>query len=127
MQEDFEIYIHKATLDDVSAWLTSLFPGLEKTTGDKTKTHRFKAHWNNELLPITVIERAAKPGFTSVWFDSGNTPWESDKACALAAFAALQKPVRCNPAFWQEGDDPDLWLEINAEGEQSVIWRTEDN
>ncbi|HET8705525.1 MAG TPA: hypothetical protein VFM46_04400, partial [Pseudomonadales bacterium] len=61
------------------------------------------------------------------WFDSATTPWQADKECALAAFSFFQKPVRCNPEFWQEGDDPDLWLEINADGEKSVIWQTEEN
>lgn len=127
MQEDFEIYIKKADLDEVSNWLKTVFPVLEQQESANRKTHRFQAFWNEQPVPITVVEKAAKTDFTSIWFDTEHTPWSSDRECALAAFAFFQKPVRCNPEFWQEGDDPDLWLEIAADGEKNVIWQTEEN
>lgn len=119
---DIEIYLKDTGADAVLAWLATRFsdaPGRARPAG--------KRQWQLEVghggarIPVLVIEEAS-PGFVSLWFDSTTTPWPDDIACAREVHAVFGKEVRATPGSWQEGDDPDLWWRINAEGEGLVQW-----
>ncbi len=73
-----------------------------------------------------VVLNAGRTGFTSIWIDSKDTPWANDVEMGRAAFAALNTEVRCVESAWTSGDDPDQWLQINADGEQIIQWVTEE-
>lgn len=119
---DIEIYLRDTPADTIISWLKERFP-----QSDEPAKSTAKRQWQITLLhgdhslPVLIIENA-NPGFTSLWIDSGNTPWADDIACAREAHAALGKEIRATPGSWQEGDDPDLWWHINASGEGLIQW-----
>jgi hypothetical protein len=120
---DIEIYLAHTPAQAVLDWLNERFPGSDaqkpRPAGKKQWKHRL-VH-GEAVLPVLVIEDAA-PGFTSVWFDSPETPWADDIACAREAFARFGTEVRATPGSWREGDDPDLWWKLDAGGEGTLHW-----
>lgn len=121
---DIEIYLQDTTASTVFLWLAARFPDAEKKPPKPAgkKQWRLQIRNDNHLIPVLVIEDAS-PGFTSVWFDSSNTPWDSDMACAREAHAHFNTEVRATPGSWTEGDDPDLWWHINTKGEGLLHWQ----
>lgn len=121
---DIEIYLAQTDAQAVLDWLNERFPGSEarkpRPAGKKQWRHLLVQ--GEATLPVLVIEDAV-PGFTSVWFDSPDTPWADDIACAREAFARFGTDVRATPGSWQEGDDPDLWWHLDATGEGLITWQ----
>lgn len=124
MQPDIEIYLLSCPTERIIRWLEQDFSVIDmhKPSDIVTKLH---LEHNGEVIPVTILEKAAGKRFTSIWFDSDKTPWGNDTECSKCAFEALECEVRCNYQGWQEDgqEDPDLWWHINAEGEGPFIWR----
>ncbi|GHE22354.1 hypothetical protein [Halomonas urumqiensis] len=116
---DIEIYL--ATIDRASldAWLGETLNAEPLAPAGKQKW-RTRGTLEGHEIPVLWMEKAAD-GFSSLWFDSAFTPWESDQDCALAAAAHLGCKVRCSLGGWQPGDDPDRFLEIMPDGSQAAI------
>lgn len=121
---DIEIYLQQTSADAVLGWLVQRFPeaGGKPAKPAGKKQWRLVVRYEGQDIPVLVIEEAS-PGFTSLWFDSTQTPWENDMACAREAHAHFRTEIRATPGSWQEGDDPDLWWHINAQGEGMVSWQ----
>lgn len=118
---DIEIYVHRCSLKKISAWLESTFERVE-TAGSKGNTHRFTASHAGHSIPVTVIEKAA-PGYSSIWFDSDQTPWPRDLDCARQALPQLNCEIRCIASGWSEGDEPDEWWSVSQDVEQKIPWQ----
>ena len=121
--DDLEIYVEGDPLETIEAWLLSCFPEGEVQRKSK-KGFRFQGNHNQQSTPITVVKNAGQTGYTSVWVQNRNTPWNNDVEMARAAHKALQISVRCIESAWQKGDDPDQWYEITAAGEGIITWKT---
>lgn len=120
---DIEIYLQQTSAEAVLAWLNQRFPAGGKAAKPAGKKQwRLQVQHEGEDIAVLVIEEAS-PGFTSVWFDSPHTPWESDMACAREAHAHFGTEIRATPGSWDEGDDPDLWWHINTQGEGLLHWQ----
>ncbi|WCN08464.1 hypothetical protein [Marinomonas mediterranea] len=124
MQADIEIYVLSCPTETIVEWLSQSFK-VQSTTSESDTSLTLKLLHNNHIIPVTILEKAAGKRFTSIWFDSPNTPWKNDMECAKSAFEVLQSEVRCNFQGWQEAgeEDPDQWWRINANGEGPYIWR----
>jgi len=124
MQPDIEIYLLSCPTEQIIRWLEQDFSVNEVRTSNDASI-KVTLTFNGNTIPVTILEKAAGKRFTSVWFDSDQTPWESDMDCARHAFEKLNCEVRCNYQGWQEDnqDDPDLWWRINDNGEGPYIWR----
>lgn len=116
---DIEIYLNRPVLADVIGWLDRRFGLLETRTRANTITCRLKQH----DIQCAIVENAAEGRFTSVWFKSPDTPWESDRDCALEAFDELGVEVRCSSGSWQDDNDEPGWLEITRHGESTIDWQ----
>ncbi len=117
---DIEIYIKQRSVEKIVSWLETLFDTLEQTAHNG-KTTRFNARGNGHTIAITVINKATKE-FSSVWFDSDQTPWARDLDCARQALSQLDTEIRCIASGWTEGDEPDEWWSVTTEGEQKIQW-----
>ncbi len=124
-QPDIEIYLKDADLPDVSAW-------LERALGPCGDWHRqgqvYKATARRgaDDLSLTWLPKAVG-AWHSLYIDSAATPWEDDRACARAAFAALGVEIRCATGGWSEDEEDeaaDRWVKVDAEGEREFVWRT---
>lgn len=113
---DIEIYIKRPALDDVIAWLDRRFS--VKGTAQQGDTVMCML----EGFQCAIVEDAVKGGFTSVWFKSADTPWATDRDCALEAAREFGLEVRCSTGSWQEDDEGPEWLRITPEGESVVDW-----
>lgn len=123
MQPDIEIYVLSCPTDSIIQWLSNRFKASEVHSNGLNTSLTLST--DKALIPVTIIEQAAGKRFTSIWFDSEHTPWETDVDCAKDAHAALGCEVRCNYQGWQESgeEDPDQWWRINTQGEGPYIWR----
>ena len=122
-QPDIEVYIKECSIEAIIDWLNSVF--------DEVKTHDplDKASINltciagNNSIPLTLYTGAAGKLYTSLWFQSENTPWETDIDCAMALANALGNEVRCATNSWVESDDSESqWWKVTREGKTMVNW-----
>ncbi|MGM1051805.1 MAG: hypothetical protein ACQEXO_05360 [Pseudomonadota bacterium] len=115
---DIEIYLAKPPLDALNQWLGAAI-GAEPLAPAGKGQWRTLGHHDGADIPVLLVEKAAD-GFTSLWFDSSHTPWESDADCARAA-AQLGCEVRCSLGSWHPGDDPDRFLQLLPDGSEAEI------
>lgn len=123
-QPDIEIYLLSCPNEKIIAWLENHFSILEQKQLNAEMLALTISDGTNKIK-VQILEQAAGKRFTSVWFDSNKTPWESDIDCARDAYKHLNCEIRCNAAGWQEtGDeDPDQWWHINQYEEGLLIWK----
>jgi hypothetical protein len=133
IQTDIEVYIKSVSPDAIKAWLESVTASLDV----QSSTPKRQAYWATFIQPAgaksetldkhkefeIIVLSKVQSNFSSVWFNTKNTPWASDKTCAQAAFEYFQSAVRCVASGWQEGDAPDQWLHIDAAGEDTIDWQ----
>ena len=118
---DIEIYIKQQTVEQIVTWLQSRFADLTPTQ-KKGNTHHFKAQHEGHSIAVMLIYQAAKD-FSSLWFDSSQTPWATDLDCARQAQQQLGTEIRCIASGWNEGDEPDEWWSVTNNGENKILWR----
>lgn len=123
MQTDIEIYVLSCPTEKIINWLESTFT-LVKKSAPSSLCSKVTVIMNDHDVEITILEQAAGKRFTSIWFNSDQTPWENDITCAKQAFNALNCEVRCNFQGWEEEgeQDPDQWWRINSYEEGPFIW-----
>tara|TARA_R110001583_G_scaffold23129_2_gene85915 strand:- start:33 stop:422 length:390 start_codon:yes stop_codon:yes gene_type:complete len=118
---DIEIYLKQQSIEKITDWLTAIFEQCD-TLGKRGHTHNFRVTYQGISIPVTVIDRASKE-FTSIWFDSPDTPWALDLDCARQAQQQLTTEVRCIASGWKEGDEPDEWWSLTEQGENLILWQ----
>ena len=113
MQTDIEIYIKSASPDAIKLWLEICTSRLDVQSSNPKR----QAYWatfadaNNQQAEFEIIV-----------LNKVQSNWANDKACAQEAFEHFQSTVRCVVSSWQEGDAPDQWLSIDAQGESTIDW-----
>jgi hypothetical protein len=133
---DIEIYVKRVETDEIVRWLSEYFEIIEGhhshltvpfsgEPGATMITLRYPDSDPTSHLHCTIVEKAVKGGFTTVWFKSNQTPWKSDAECAEAAFDFFNVEVRCSTGGWQNGDeDTGGWLRFTKDGQSIVNWLT---
>ncbi len=122
---DIEIYVMNTSVEDILSWIGNTMTMIEPPKRQGAVI-RLQGKLEQHLIPVTITPGAAGKKFTSIIFDSAETPWVSDIDCARAAFRYFGNEVRCSASGWVEEeaeDAPDMWWKINAEGEIKINWR----
>lgn len=121
---DIEIYVKNRSLTAIENWLVSLDESFSPSTSQDSdkSSHQYSLIIAGNTIPVFIHERAAGKAWTSVWFQSGQTPWIKDLDCARIAAAALETQVRCIATGWQNGDDPDEWWKVEDQTEVLIQW-----
>ena len=121
-QPDIEIYIKDISIEMIEQWLCEIFGpvSLPKTNG---KPINLKVGTEPEL-PLMITPNAAGKAFTSIWFQSDQTPWQSDETCAQAFLAFHDGEVRCSATSWQEEEDEssEQWLCMTRNEKRLIRW-----
>ena len=112
---DIEIYLKRVTTDEVLPWLKEVFGEVEVIRTEPN------TQCNLGGIACTITEQVAKGGYTSVWFESDQTPWPTDRDCAHQAYQYFKTETRCSTGGW-EGEDDGGWFRITDKGEQVVNW-----
>lgn len=125
---DIEIYLEKVKYEQVLPWLENVFDELtllKKKKGMPKNAQPVSLLWQGSKIFSVVFENVV-PGYTSVWMDSRELPWENDQQCAEKAAEFFNCKVRFVTDSWQQQQDPDAWIQIDENGELSEItWKTE--
>lgn len=116
---DIEIYLAKAPVEALNEWLGEAIGADPLAPAGKGKW-RARGQLAGNEIPVLLVERAAD-GFASLWFDSAQTPWSNDAACARSAARHLGGEVRCSLGGWQPGDEPDRFLQVLPDGREAEI------
>lgn len=123
-QPDIEIYVREAGVDELRHWLEQRLGPLTAAPSRGPMSH-FSVEANGVRIPVRITTGAVGKAWTCVWLDSPDTPWADDLACARDCHAVLGREVRCAAGGWQEGDDPDAFIRLDAEGERVISWKTD--
>ncbi len=123
IQPDVEIYAKRVAIRDILEWITHYFSiDEQKTVGSTLKVTLTR---NGTSMTCTIAENVAKGGYTSIWFDSSNTPWRTDEECAQQAFDHFQVEIRCSVNGWTpENGDTGGWYRFTGSGKTVVNWLT---
>lgn len=118
---DIEIYVKQVKPAAIENWLRQHFDIVRHESKDHS--HRLTLSSDDDTtIECLMVENAVK-GFTSIWFKSADTPWQTDRDCALDAATALDCEVRCSTGPWHEGsEDQGAWLQITDQGESRINW-----
>lgn len=123
MYPDIEIYIKKPDPEEIVAWLQQALGETTYHGTVKTGLHHYSVQYQDKALPVMIFPKAAGKAYTSVWFDTPDTPWQDDLDCAKAAADFLKTEVRCTRGGWSESQDPDEWLKVTDQGVEEIIWK----
>lgn len=122
MQNDIEIYLRDTSDADICQWLHGVFGNAPTAQSGGRAARRYRIVAGEVVINLLLVQQGS---WTSVWFDSARTPWANDLECAQDAVVKLGQTARCTDGGWQEGDDPDRFLEVTEDGVSTVIWRDE--
>jgi len=120
---DIEVYVKECNALQLYDWLKS-------NVGDVSPPHKSKDNikttltWQSSQIPVLIQERVVGKAWTSIWFDSDETPWATDLDCARQISKELSVQTRCILSGWNEGDEPDEWMKIHNDHEEKISWQT---
>ncbi|PRY63078.1 hypothetical protein B0H98_10983 [Vreelandella songnenensis] len=116
---DIEVYVASVSHETLNAWLAEALLASPLSPAGKGKWKTRGTHQGEEV-PVLLVENAAD-GFSSLWFDSAQTPWATDQECAQHAAVALQTEIRCSLGGWHPGADPDRFWQVLPDGREGAI------
>ena len=123
IQTDVEIYAKRVSINHIIEWVRlNFFIDEQKTVGS---TLKLKLTRDGSAITCTIAENIAKGGYTSIWFDSSCTPWQTDEECAQEAYNHFQTEIRCSVNGWSsESEDSGGWYRFTDSGKTVVNWLT---
>tara|TARA_B100000809_G_scaffold255391_1_gene293841 strand:+ start:51 stop:449 length:399 start_codon:yes stop_codon:yes gene_type:complete len=123
IQPDVEIYAKRVGISDIIEWLRLYFSIDEQKTVNSTL--KLKLTRDGSAMICSIAENVAKGGYTSIWFDSSSTPWQTDEECAQEAYNHFQVEIRCSVSGWtSESEDSGGWYRFTERGKTVVNWLT---
>lgn len=123
--QDIEIYLRNADPTALEAWLRERFKSVSLTPLPNNGGLQGQVGFEDRKIPVRLFFNAAGKQFSSLWFQSCETPWEDDLACARDVHRALGIEVRCMAEGWTEGmeESDGLWWVIRDGEEKQRHWR----
>lgn len=124
---DLEIYVADINVEQSLEWLSQLFTQVAKTKkvkGMPKQAFPFNFEHDGKGYDGIIYDRVAD-GFTSIWLNSQDLPWQDDLAWGAVAAKALNKEVRVTAGGWDQNQDADAWISIKPDASTTqIIWKT---
>ncbi|MDO6562670.1 hypothetical protein Q4488_04670 [Amphritea sp. 1_MG-2023] len=120
---DIEIYIKDRSLERICQWLEHTCSTFKREY-DQGQVHHFIGMMDGAEIPIMIHEKVSGKAWTSVWFNSDQTPWIKDLDCAEQAARELETQIRCIASGWTAGEDPDEWWKVELGNVEKINWQT---
>lgn len=119
---DIEVYVKDRTAQRIFEWVET----VGSLTNLKTAKESIKATLliDDLEIPVLIQQRVIGKAWSTVWFDSSETPWATDLECARQIAKELDTQTRCIASGWQEGDEPDEWYKVHQGVEEKIVWNT---
>lgn len=125
-QPDIEIYVKNATADALLSWLNKSFEtaNIPDLTEAKLNEGQMIKGSVNSTIPLVVTPKAAGKAFTSIWFQSDDTPWPDDLSCAESFLEHHDLEVRCSASTWteEEQENEEKWWSLTQDNRKLVRW-----
>jgi hypothetical protein len=119
MQSDIEIYVKNINPTKAEHWLQHLGWQTQLTPVNRN-TNKIVADTGDKSITVFTINSGK---FTSIWFQSDQTPWAEDLECAKQAWQYFEKEVRASQGGWREDSNDDRWWKIDSDGENLIDWQ----
>ena len=124
---DIEIYLKNCSQEQVLTWLKNQCQSVEvvKTSGSTLKLHLSFPMGDTQA---TLQQKVSGKAWSSLWFNTNNTPWPTDLECAKNAASKMQIQVRCFKERWSEEDavateEEEQWWKIEHDSCELISWR----
>ena len=121
-QPDIEIYVKDTSFNAIQDWLSSVFEpiSLPNFSGKPVNINV----GISPKIPVMLTPSAAGKAFTSIWFQSDQTPWKTDEECAMSFLSINDTEVRCSANSWQEEEEEqsEQWLSISRNEKRLIQW-----
>lgn len=126
-QPDIEIYIKHTNALEITSWLAAYFQPIETpllTDENLALGTMIKGTLNETKVPLVITPKAAGKAFTSVWFQSEQTPWKNDLECAESFIAMHNREVRCSSGTWteEEAENEEKWWCLSDGTKKLLRW-----
>ncbi|OUS26229.1 hypothetical protein A9R01_15045 ['Osedax' symbiont bacterium Rs2_46_30_T18] len=115
---DLEIYIKSRSSEQVIQWLEQVCDSVQVLTQTATSCE-LELEFCDQYTSASLQQKVSGKAWSSLWFKSNPTPWDTDLDCALLASEQMATQIRCIKAGWEDNQEND------ESGEQ--WWRVEDN
>lgn len=126
---DIEIYVKNTSISDIMSWLMQHFTASNNTVESEAKPRAeamitLQLNYQNNAIDVMITPGAAGKAYTSIWFKSSNTPWNSDIECAKCFIESIDTEVRCSAEGWQESEAEysEKWWKLSRTEEVLVSW-----
>lgn len=130
IQQDIEIYVRDLSLSELEVWLNQNFRAV--TINDQARTFcsqgrafKLQVHTiEDKEIVVFINPRAVGNTFSSIWFQSTETPWLDDISCAQSMLAFADKEVRCSAAGWTDDEDieGEMWWRMDRQQKELIRW-----
>jgi len=121
-QPDIEIYVKDTNFNVIQDWLSSVFEPiiLPSFSGKPVNI----SVGTSPKISVMLTPNAAGKAFTSIWFQSDQTPWTSDEECGVSFLAFNDTEVRCSANSWQEEEEEqsEQWLSMSRNEKKLIQW-----
>jgi hypothetical protein len=121
-QPDIEIYAKDTSFKAIEDWLSSVFEpiSLPSFSGKPINT----CIGSSPKISVMLTPNAAGKAFTSIWFQSDQTPWANDEECAVSFLTFNDTEVRCSANSWQEEEEEqsEQWLSMTRNEKKLIQW-----
>ena len=124
---DLEIYIKNRTESEIMTWLENCCDDLVSIS-QSNNGRELEAYFTDARVRCSLQLKVSGKMWSSLWFKTNQTPWDTDLDCAMQAASEMDTQIRCIKAGWSDTDedaenDDDQWWRIEN-GEKALIsWK----
>ena len=124
---DLEIYIKSRSAEQVIEWLEKVCDSVQVLTKTATSCE-LELQFGEQYMSASLQQKVSGKAWSSLWFKSNPTPWNTDLDCALVASEHMATQIRCIKASWEDNEEDDQsdeqWWRVEEREQQLISWHS---